>query len=904
MTQFLLFGPPFPTGNPHYGHLANFFIKDTLLGYNNNTSKVCFDVHGLPTELKIEKDFKTDNIKLFNNRCNDYINDVTKEWYSPLLQSITPNIHNSTNKTSDKKYMKSTHELFKILFEKGLIYKTNKILPYSASLQTTISNFEATQNYKSVTEKSIYVLFESEDEDELLKTYFLVWTTTPFTLPFNASLCINENIDYIYFVENDKKIVCSKFFFENKLKKDIETFPYYDFSVKYKSLFNKNKNNFSQDCFVKEKVGTGIVHLSPIFGEDDYRVCKRFEIPFPNYKDMIDNKLTFTYNLLGDEYDIKDKELRDCNNIFIKYLKNSIYMTENITHDIMMCWRTDKPLYYFLSETISLDIQSIKKNILSEFEKINFVNCEYKEKMRNEIKEAPDWCLSRKRKYGLIIPLYTDEGNNLECNLLNDIYYLEDVPLDYKKHCGYVFDCWFESGSQFFFEKKHSKIVIEGSDQTKGWFYTLLVLGVALFNRCPYENIYINGTVLTKDGVKFSKKLNNYKPIEELIKNYDTDSIRLYFLSSPLTKGISFKFDEECIKSFTKNIIIPIKNVLTLYSDYSKTINLHNNNSSYSLSSFDKWILYKTNILQNDFSMCIKKYDLNSLSNLLLDYIKNSLKGGYCKFNRETLKGKKGIDEARVSLNVLGSVLVQVAIIIKHLTPKLSEFISNELNCKVMLCPYFTKTEMNDIDNLYKTIYNVFKYKTINKIPLKQPLESIIINIGVIIPQFREIFLRETNIEKLIEVDKFEEDITYKPNYKNIKIKSIQDSILRGEIDGIKKEFYTENKNLRKIENYNIFENNFYIYSNISEELKEKYCLKLLLSEIQKFKKEKNIKPFNEIKVYYNIKKEFKDFFIEKKYKELIEYTLKEIPIILTEDNEYDFKKEIINYNIFIKKLN
>lgn len=944
MTISLLFGPPFPTGDPHYGHLINFILKDTLIGFLNikKGTDIRFDVHGLPTEQKVQSFLKitdikeikeTYGIKTYNEECKKYIESVMERW-PVIFRDVCPNLTTKGKSTMDYDYMKKLWKLFKILYDKGLIYESLKVQPYSAACETCISNFEAKSNYKTVTENSIYVLFKhlpqiNRDFTVNNNTYFIVWTTTPFTLPSNASLCINKNIKYVLFFCDKKQeeevsfFISSSSFFEKQRKKNssfvfereisIEELIGESYDPPFADLTEKRGAPYKiiEDSFVTEETGTGIVHISPFFGEDDYRVYKdNFSIEHLKDSDPTDSKMCFTRDI--ENLELKAKECRDCNGIITKELKNRnlLFKEENITHELPFCWRTDKPLYYKIISTLSLNVQLLKEKMLQAFDKINFVNNSGRERMRHCIETAPDWCISRTRIWGTPIPYWKDE-NTGEIIVLDELYstekekdlHLDKIPPFFSfsrekeegeedgvdslqiikyKHCEFVFDCWFESGAQFYCEEEDSLVsdlIIEGIDQTRGWFYTLLVLGTAFhYNKekkeedfvSPYRNVIVNGIVMDANGVKFSKKLQNYRGVSEILENYGIDAVRLYFLDSPAARGVNFNFNEDGIRTYSKNIIIPLKNIAGLYCEYNQ---YHNKNSDekkhlffpLSFNDLDKYILntysyFKEKVLQE----ITQKYNVTNSVKYLSKFVYD-FSNTYCIFNRKSIKNTFS------SLTVIRFILKDLnESILKHLTPILFLYIKSN-NCiynkeeeREDIQSYIGGYEY-DIEKTIEIIHKILAFRTAMNIPLKKYLNRIII------PEKKNspLLLLDTKLIKEVayifnEVEKgvssFEKKAIFKPLYKEIgrdfgsESKKVISSILEGKnIENIDSKYYETSFILPSLSGYEIVDNDFYVDVSSTAEIENFYMAKLLTTEIQKMRKENNLKVYNTVLVYVTV---------------------------------------------------
>jgi isoleucyl-tRNA synthetase len=750
-------GPPFCSGKLHMGHCAIETIKSTMLNYKamkgyQCTNKLGYDCHGLPIEsiatrelnIKTTEDLERIGIENFNQFCKDTIKQCERDW-EPIYNSIGRWANfNNVYKTVDAPFMESVWWAFSELYNKGLIYRGYKITPYSYALQSPLSNFEASQNYKEVDCRSIYVRFEvlPEYQHNSTPTYIVAWTTTPWTLPANIALCINPDLEYEYVEDNSNNVYIlgkdkhkqsglkiSKLPIKTVKGNQLIGIKYKPIYATYRNILNDNNKAFTvvADGYVKEggSTGTNIVHLAPIFGEDDYRVCKLHNIITDNIiQSLIPIDENCNYLSLPSIEQYASMLVFDAETLIIKDLKanNTLIKIQQIRHEYPYCYRTDTPLVYRTYNSFYVNIQPIKERMLELNGEINWYPDSTGTKRFNMwLEDAHDWCISRSRYFGTPIPVWLSEDGldmlvissiqqleNLSGLLLNDIHpeYINDIIIN-NSHNGKtyhripdVFDCWFESGSVPFaqhhypFENKtvldeHIKqnksfadFIAEGVDQTRGWFYTLLVLSTALFDIKPSKNIMSVGHILDEHRKKISKKNKNYVDPPILINNYGADAIRLYLLQSAITNGEPLAFKEEDIKIINKDLF-QFKNCvdfllehITNQKHHSITFDIlayHKTNNP-----MDKWIIQHINFITSQASNYLENYQIAKATRIILDTIED-ITNWYVKFNRDRLKGKNNNDEWIISTSVLYQVIRKYIILLAPMAPFITQSIYNQL---------------------------------------------------------------------------------------------------------------------------------------------------------------------------------------------------------------------------------
>jgi len=750
-------GPPFVSGNLHHGHIAVSAAKSALHIYKIMSEFLCvvklgYDCHGLPAVNKtaaengldtLEK-IKSVGMSNFNSLCEKMIFKYSSSW-TPLFQRLARLADfDNVYMTRDINFMETCFWTFKQLWNKGLVYKGNKVMAYSYANQTPLSNFEASQNYHEKETKSIYVKFEVDSKD---KEYLVAWTTTPWTLPANLSLCVNDNIEYVRIkvdLDENSYIVgknCINNLFSKKQKITIiDTMKGSDLvGLKYKPLFpftqkidinNRSINNLYKvvsDNYVTEgdSIGTAIVHLAPAFGEDDFRVC------FSN--GMIDNTNISEYCPLDEagKYtsvvnSYEGRLVFDCEDDIRTDLKKSgtLLKVQMYTHKYPYCWRTDTPLIYRTTPSWYIKVTALKDRLIELNKTVKWHPREIGENRFHQwLSSVKDWSVSRSTSYATPIPIWISEDetdaicvgsieelyeltgvkvSNLHPEFLNDLV-IKKNNKTYKRISD-TFDCWFESGAvplgqvhyPFSPESKVlesreflSDFICEGLDQTRGWFYTLLVLSTAIFNTAPYRDVMCTGMILDKEGKKFSKKLGNYVDPQESIDKFGADVIRVYFINSPVLSADNLKYNEDHILKLKKRFTPYINGVkfwIEHTINYTKTNNLQSlvieeiNDLSEFTNLFDKWILLKTDFLTTSVKNHMEKFQLGSAVECLLDFIED-LTNWYIKINRDRLKGLNTDNDWIESIKVLYNVLMIYCRLWAPFTPFLSEHIYQHLRC-------------------------------------------------------------------------------------------------------------------------------------------------------------------------------------------------------------------------------
>lgn len=734
-------GPPFATGTPHYGHILTSTVKDivpryaTMNGYHVER-RFGWDTHGLPIEHIIDKKLgiscKEDVYKMgienYNNECRNIVMTYANEWRKTIGRVGRWIDFDNDYKTMYPSFMESTWWAFKQLFEKGQVYRGFRVMPYSTGCTTPLSNFEAQQNYKDVNDPAVTIAFKVAGEE---KTYLVAWTTTPWTLPSNLSLCVNPEFEYvkIYDEKKDKYFILLESLIKTLYKKPAnEKFKVVEkiagkdlIGVKYEPLFPYFAEEYGSKAFrviggsyVTSDSGTGIVHNAPAFGEEDYTAC--LENGIFTEDDEVANPVDDAGKFTSRVTDFANLYVKDADKEIIKYLTASgnLLLATQIRHSYPFCWRSDTPLLYRTVPAWFVRVKPIIPEFLASVEKSNWVPNTIKEKrFANWISNARDWNVSRNRYWGTPLPLWVSDdyeeivcvGSIKELEELSGVKGIKDLHRDTVdkitipskqgkgdlKRIEEVFDCWFESGSMPYasqhypFENtekfKHrvpANFISEGLDQTRGWFYTLGVLGTQLFGEVPYQNVIVCGIVLAADGRKMSKSLKNYPDPNLVLEKFGADALRLYLINSPVLKAESLKFKEEGVKEVVSKVLLPWWNsfkflegqiaLLKKTSDIDFKYDPHLKSENV----MDRWILASLQTLVKNIHSEMTAYKLYAVVPRLLDFI-DQLTNWYIRFNRRRLKGENGVEDCKKALNSLFDSLFTFVCAMAPFTPFLSD---------------------------------------------------------------------------------------------------------------------------------------------------------------------------------------------------------------------------------------
>ncbi len=829
-------GPPTANGKPHIGHILTRVIKDiipryrTMKGYHV-LRKAGWDTHGLPVELEVEKQLGISGkpqiedfgIEPFIERCKESVWKYKGEWEKMSDRVGYWADMENPYITYDDNYIESEWWALKTIADKGLLYKGHKIVPYCPRCGTALSSHEVAQGYKDVKETSVFVAFKLKNEEN---TFFLAWTTTPWTLPSNVALCVNARQDYVYLKKDDRIYICAAALVESALGEGCEIIKTVKGSelcgIDYEPLFDFAKPDkrawyVVADDYVTLDAGSGIVHIAPAFGEDDARVGRENDLPFVQ---LIDAQGRF----VEEATPYAGMFIKDADKVIIKDLDESGKLVKALefTHSYPFCWRCDTPLIYYARSTWFIKMTAVKEQLIRNNRSVNWMPESIKDgRMGNFLENVIDWGLSRERYWGTPLPVWECEcghvhtvGSRKELSELTgcdeniELHkpFLDPLTIKCPK-CGRdmhrapeVIDCWFDSGSMPFaqlhypFENKEmfeklfpADFISEAIDQTRGWFYTLLAISTLLFDKAPFKNCIVLGHVNDKNGIKMSKHKGNVVDPWSVLDVQGADAVRWYFYTGS-APWLPSRFYADAVSEAQRKYMGTLWNTYAFYVMYAEIDGFDPTKYELEydkLSVMDKWILSRLQSLIKFVDDGLEHYIITDTARALSDFV-DELSNWYVRRGRERYWGKEMTQDKINAYMTLYTVLVTLTKLTAPYTPFIAEEIFGNIVRSVdasapesvHLCSFpvaedaWIDKELEDnMEYLLKAVALGRACRNDANIKNRQPLQTIYISGARVLP---EMFCREIEDELNVKEVKFTDDssdfitYTFKPQLRTV----------------------------------------------------------------------------------------------------------------------------------------
>jgi isoleucyl-tRNA synthetase len=823
-------GPPFATGLPHYGHLLAGTIKDIVPRYQTMrghfvSRRFGWDCHGLPVEYEVEQDLKISGkrdierlgVDVFNERCRSIVLRYTREWREVVTRMGRWVDFDHDYKTMDLNYMESIWWVFRALWDKGLIYEGHRVVPYCPRCTTPLSNFETNQGYADVQDPAVTIRFKVEGAE---RTYILAWTTTPWTLPSNMALAVGKDIVYLKIKDGDDTYVLAKERLGVYYKKGARYEVIGELSgadlvgLTYEPLFpyfaaHKGKGAFRVIAgdFVTTADGTGVVHIAPGFGEDDNRVGQAEGLPVPC---PIDEEGRFT----AEVPDFAGREVKATDPDIIKRLKHEGKLVHQavINHSYPHCWRCDKPLIYRAISAWYVRVEQIRDRILKANEATTWIPGHLRAgRFGKWLEQARDWNISRNRYWGAPMPIWrSDDGKEVVCigsceeleklsgHKVTDLHkhFVDKIEIPSREGRGMlkripeVLDCWFESGAMPYaqahypFENREqfethfpADFIAEGLDQTRGWFYTLMVLSTALFDRPAFRNVIVNGLVLAEDGRKMSKRLKNYPDPNYMINTYGADALRLYLVNSPVVRAEDLRFSEAGVQEMMRHLLIPLWNAYGFFITYANvdgwTPGARQGKAAGEGASdnlLDRWIRSSLESLSQQVTVAMDQYDLQQSVRSFVRFIED-LTNWYIRRSRRRFWKSQDDDDKAQAYETLYYVLLQLSKIAAPFLPFMSETIYRNLRTpdmpeSVHLCDFPVGDSQRRDEALERQMEAVMTVVTLGRtlraahdLKVRQPLKKMHVAcrnaaLRAAVEELKDIVLEELNVKEAEFLDR------------------------------------------------------------------------------------------------------------------------------------------------------
>lgn len=822
-------GPPTANGRPGIHHVISRTLKDSVCRYHTMLGKQVkrkagWDTHGLPVEIEVEKQLKLSSkaeiedygIAPFNEKCRASVFSYEKQWREMTERMGYAIDLDNPYITLDNNYIESVWWILNKFFEEGYIYEGHKILPYCPRCGTGLASHEVSQGYKEIKSNTVIVPMKRKDAEE----YFLVWTTTPWTLASNVALAVHPEVDYVKVKYNDKiyiaakslasRVIGEEYEVVEELKgKDLEHIEYHQLMP----FVEADKKAFFVTVadFVTTEDGTGIVHIAPAFGEDDYQVGRKYDLPVLQ---PVNEEGKYTTTPWEGQF------VMDADIDIIKWLhaEDKLFKKEKLDHNYPHCWRCSTALLYYGKPSWYIEMTKLKDQLIANNNSVNWYPDYVGEKrFGNWLENLNDWALSRNRYWGTPLNIWrcdcghtTSIGSRKELveRAIEDIDetielhrpYVDDIHLKCEKCDGTmtrveeVIDCWFDSGSMPFaqhhypFENKENfhelfpaDYICEGIDQTRGWFYSLLAISTFVMGVSPYKNVLVNDLILDKNGQKMSKSRGNTVDPFELFDEYGADALRWYLLHvSPAWTPT--RFDIEGLKEIQSKFFSTIENVYGFFTLYANTDGIDPKDFFIEYNhrpELDKWILSKFNSLVEGVRNDMEVYDLTRAVRKIQEFVNEDLSNWYIRRARRRFWSTELTEDKKAVYNTTYEVLVGISKLVAPFAPFLADEmyqnLTGELSVHIADYPkvnmeLIDKSEEEKMDLVRDLVGLGRAARAQSKIKVRQPLQKILVDgkyetlIADLIPLIKEeLNIKEVHFEKNL---KDFMDFTLKPNFR------------------------------------------------------------------------------------------------------------------------------------------
>ena len=832
-------GPPTANGKPHIGHVLTRVIKDMLPRYQSMKGKKVlrkagWDTHGLPVELEVEKLLGLDGkeqiekygIEPFIKKCRESVWKYKGMWeeFSDVVGFWADMEHPYITYEND--YIESVWWALNEIWKKGLLYKGHKVVPYCPRCGTPLSSHEVAQGYKDVKERSAMVKFKAKDEDN---TYFLAWTTTPWTLPSNLGLVVNPEVDYVKVSYEGQNLIMAEALvdtvFANKegehpvlerfKGKALEyreyepLYPYAEGKIKKKAFY------VMCDGYVTTSDGTGIVHTAPAFGEDDARVCRAYDMPFVQFVDAKGN--------MTEDTDWPGTFVKDADPLILDDLKaaGKLFKAPKFEHSYPHCWRCDTPLIYCARESWFIKMTAVKEQLIANNNTINWIpDAIGKGRFGEWLEHVQDWGISRNRYWGTPLNVWECScGHQHSIGSIAELKSMSDnCPEDIELHRPYidavtikcpecggemkrvpeVIDCWFDSGSmpfaqwhypfenkEIFAERYPADFISEAVDQTRGWFYSLLAISTLLFDNASYKNVIVLGHVQDKDGKKMSKSKGNAVDPMDALRKHGADAIRWYFYENS-APWLPNRFHDDAVQEGQRKFMGTLWNTYAFYVLYANIDNFDATKYELEydkLSVMDKWLLSRLNTLIKAVDNNLANYKVTETAKVLQDFV-DELSNWYVRRSRERFWGKDMNQDKINAYMTLYTALTTVVKLAAPMVPFITESIYRNLVCSVddkapisvHLCDFpvaneaFIDTELEaEMELVLEIVVLGRAARNASNIKNRQPIGNMYVKADRQLDDFfKEIVASELNLKAVSFKDDMEEYLSYsfKPQFK------------------------------------------------------------------------------------------------------------------------------------------